>query len=177
MKIIRQEQALDVYGVSARAFSVVANDQGRIIKQKIGASRLCPDGRLDVELRFDDECRNGHETFTITAGLYINGRLDACGRLHREIIDAYPELAPLVKWHLCSTDGPIHCAANTLYYIKEGHLNYARAAAIWPDATEEQLKAATRETLEARLPALMAEFKAAMLGAGFVWSEAERPPC
>lgn len=169
MKIIKQESALNVYGVNARAFNVVANDQGRIINQKIGASRDHPEGRLSVEMRFDDECKNGHERFSITASLTDKGHWIAGGCLHDEIAETFPELAPLIKWHLCSTDGPLHYIANTLYHVEQGRLDYARSSAIWPEATDEQLKAATRETLEARLPALMSEFKAAMLDAGFIW--------
>lgn len=77
-------------------------------------------GRIYVELRFDDECGNAHQTFAITASVYTNEsrrRLDvqACGRLHDEIAAVFPELAHLIKWHCVSTDGPMHYVANATY--------------------------------------------------------------
>jgi len=48
----------------------------------------------------------------------------------------------------------------------------ARSCAIWPDATDEQLSqepAELRALLAARLPALMAEFRAAVESLGFVY--------
>lgn len=57
---------------------------------------------------------------------------------------------------------------------KERQLDAARAAAVWPDATDEELcmpKEELEKALLARLPALMVEFKAAMIGIGFDWPE------
>jgi hypothetical protein len=48
-----------------------------------------------------------------------------CGRrhgaqcLHDEIAKAFPELAKYIKWHLCSTDGPMHYVANTVFHADE----------------------------------------------------------
>lgn len=61
--------------------------------------------------RYDDECGNGHNTFAITAS--IPGQAGGC--LHTEIAEVFPELAPLIKWHLCSSDGPMHYLANTVF--------------------------------------------------------------
>jgi hypothetical protein len=214
---------------------------------------------LRVEMRFDDDCRNGHNSFAITAEVRIPGRRDveACGCLHEEIAKVFPELAPLIKWHLVSADGPMHYIANTVYlagdrdcrglrkgetrqlrngrtgeacwelravndgaaiisstptgqgYKHDSHLplyalvtstdgerppvaptlewvptlivgegkarelDAARRVANWPEATDAQLcaePAELRAALEARLPALLAEFRAAMVSAGFLWS-------
>jgi hypothetical protein len=47
---------------------------------------------------------------------------------------------------------------------------YVRNAAIWPEATDEQLMADDlKEQLEARLPALLAEFQAAVESLGFTF--------
>jgi hypothetical protein len=82
-----------------------------------------------VELRFDDECRNGHESFAITATIdeQINGRFRDYmgGCCHDEIVAHFPELAHLIKWHLTSTDGPMHYLANTLYHADEHGPNKA----------------------------------------------------
>lgn len=73
-----------------------------------------PDEWLTVTVRYDDQCGNGHNTFSITAT--GQGR---CGCLHDEIAEKLPELAHLIKWHLCSSDGPMHYIANTLYHVSD----------------------------------------------------------
>jgi len=289
MPTLRNEQAITCMGVQARAFAVHAADSGRILNQTIKARRELPEAgsALVVKLRFDDDCRNGHESFSITADEYTRGRLDSCGCLHERIAEVFPEFAPLIKWHLCSTDGPMHYIANTLYaagdrdpwgrrdgepasfahcvtfgdnpirhvlkksfakYLEEfgppckfdfeviavphtrdfktfgnkytfggyackwhecpfnserealdflealqrcapafgtvptsystgkrRELDMARNAAIWPEASDETLSQhpdKLRQMLEIRLPGLLAEFRAAMDGAGFLWPTA-----
>ena len=55
---------------------------------------------------------------------------------------------------------------------KERNLDAARRSAVWLDATDDELMADDlKEKLAARLPALMAAFKADMLSVGFVWPE------
>ncbi len=135
-----------------------------------------------VKIRHDDECRNGHNTFAITADIYKHGRRTdraflAGGCLHDEIAEHFPEFKSLLKWHLCSTDGPLHYVANSVYHAQEiepgtrfytngkkADLAAARSSAIWPDA---ELDDFTKEKLLASLPALMVEFRAAVEGLGF----------
>jgi len=71
-----------------------------------------------AHVRYDDECRNGHNTFSITGSVRVPGKKDivAGGCIHEEIARAFPELRPLIKWHLCSSDGPLHYIANTMYH-------------------------------------------------------------
>lgn len=66
---------------------------------------------LTVRIRFDDCCNNGHATFSITA----DSTDGSGGCLHDQITQVFPELAPLIKWHLCSSAGPMHYVANTAY--------------------------------------------------------------
>ena len=57
---------------------------------------------------------------------------------------------------------------------KERDLDAARRAAVWPDATDEELcqeRPQLEAALKARLPALLAEFKQAMLEIGFIYPE------
>lgn len=75
--------------------------------------------QLAIKTRYDDECGNGHNSFAITADLYENKKEIAGGCLHDEIKKHAPELAHLIKWHLCSSDGPIHYIANALYYAND----------------------------------------------------------
>ena len=111
--IIRPESAVIVLGVPARAFNVVA-DEVRLLNQTIKASRKISNHEtLTVEMRFDDQCKNGHSSFSIT-GTIRDDRVRhddgfvAGGCIHEEIEKAFPEFAPLIKWHLTSTDGPMH---------------------------------------------------------------------
>jgi hypothetical protein len=143
---------------------------------------------LVASVRFDDECENGHNTFSITADLYeetrgavglglwyvFNSRgkkryLTAGGCQHDLVTEHFPELAPLIKWHLTSTDGPLHYVANTVYHAEQGELDYARESAVAPDATLAELS--DESWLLARLPALMVEFRAAVESLGFVYEE------
>ena len=143
---------------------------------------------LVTNVRFDDECKNGHNTFAITADLYDgthrNGEeyvfnsmgkkryLTACGCQRDLVTKHFPELAPLIKWHLTSTDGPLHYVANTVYHAEQGKLDYARESAVAPDATLAELS--DESWLLARLPALMVEFRAAVESLGFVYEEVSR---
>lgn len=230
MTTIREERAGSMLGVEGRFFSVIAWPNGKLANQQFKATRYYDDGgrryRITAEVRFDDECKNGHETFAITAdireeeGGYWREYMGGC--CHKEIAKRFPEFAPLIKWHLCSTDGPMHYPANALYHADEhgpdsawiyytdadplgfskgerllcyarrdkakeaegkpgyrvqwdektaktANLDHARSCAVWADATIEQVR--DKAQLMARLPALLADFKAAMLDAGFVWPE------
>lgn len=84
---------------------------------------------IRAELRFDDCCGNGHNSFAITADVFVPGRhdIEAGGCLHDEIAEAFPELAPLIRWHLCSDDGPVHYEANTIYLAGDRDYNGKRA--------------------------------------------------
>ena len=77
--------------------------------------------KLTCVLRYDDECGNGHNTFSITGEQYRkagNGRWckDSFGCLHEDIAKHFPEYAHLIKWHLTSSDGPMYYLANTIYH-------------------------------------------------------------
>lgn len=75
---------------------------------------------MHAELRFDDNCYNGHNDFAITGyGWYDHYKTkdwDFGGCCHEMIAAVFPELAPLIKWHLTGTRGPMHYLGNTLYH-------------------------------------------------------------
>jgi|GEM_PF-1193633 len=126
MSNLREECEVVVHGVPARAYPVIQSQAGhlRILNQTIKATREYTEGeeqfRMAVELRFDDQCKNGHESFSITADIrraergawreYSNG---CC---HDEIAKVFPEWAHLIAWHLTSADGPMRYIANTVYH-------------------------------------------------------------
>jgi hypothetical protein len=138
-----------------------------------GPRKIGDNETIKAFVRYDDELGNGHNTFAVTA--QIRGRnpqtgryeIQAGGCLHDEATRVFPELAPFVKWHLVSSDGPLHYIANTTYLAEEGDLKAARSKAVWPDATADQLK--NPEILNARLPALMSEFKKDIESLGFTY--------
>ena len=76
--------------------------------------------KLTMTIRYDDRCGNGHNTFSITGELRINGRWNCSGRLHDLILqERFPGYRHLIKWHLVSSDGPMHYVANTLYHASD----------------------------------------------------------
>lgn len=209
--------------------------------KKFRSDYIGDDGRpetLIASVCYDDKDHRGHKGLSLTAKLFTKDRrwseptvihksgetlwCNGGGCLHNEIAKRFPQLAPLIKWHLCSTDGPIHYVPNTVYHAgdkdcwglrkgekrqilfggdpgqpcweyviidkdgnehpvynlpqlphtegKERNLDAARTTAIWPDATDEDLTApGLEERLEARLPRLMKEFKAAVESLGFTY--------
>ena len=85
------------------------------------------DGRRKVliaTVQHDDRCGNGHNTFSITgevwrankAGEPIGNDCEMCGCIHDVISEHIPELRKYIKWHLVSTDGPLHYLANAEYW-------------------------------------------------------------
>lgn len=160
-----------------------------------------------AKVRHDDRCGNGHNSFAITADVYSSetrSRRDGYfrgvggwimgGCCHEVVAKHVPELAPLIKWHLCDTEnGPMHYMANALYHA--GHCKrWARSegesenyTADWKDfASHVVLGAvasdpATTETLEkmspdelkawlvARQPALMDAFRRDVEALGLVF--------
>jgi len=77
--------------------------------------------RIIANVRYDDECGNGRNTFSITADISRKGRNGQWyewggGCCHEEVAKRFPELAPLIKWHLCSSDGPMHYLANSTFF-------------------------------------------------------------
>ncbi len=77
-----------------------------------------PGAEITAQVRYDDECGNGHNTFAITAEVYVPGaaKIMSCGCLHEEVAQYFPQLAPFIKWHLVSSDGPMHYPANVTYH-------------------------------------------------------------
>lgn len=85
---------------------------------------------MHAEIRFDDCCHNGHNSFAITGhGWYDHFKArdwDFGGCCHDMIVKVFPELEPLIQWHLMDTDGPLHYVANTLYHASNLHNGRAK---------------------------------------------------
>lgn len=87
-------------------------------------------GQIVARVRYDDKWGNGHNTLSITADITTNrsrraNDIEAGGCLHDEIAQYFPDLAPLIKWHLVSTDGPMYYVANTVYHALQHGPNRA----------------------------------------------------
>ena len=86
------------------------------------------DGReyvLIAKVRYDEEWGNGYNTFAITGEIWranngqpIGRDCESCGCIHEDIAKRLPELAPYIKWHLTSSDGPMHYIDNTVYHAQ-----------------------------------------------------------
>lgn len=80
---------------------------------------------ISVQIRFDDECGNGKNSFSITGEIrnpkaHYRNRVESCGCIHDDIKKHFPELAKYIPFHLMSADeGPMHYLANTLYFISD----------------------------------------------------------
>ena len=86
------------------------------------------DYKITAKVRYDDDCRNGHNSFSITGDIMCKnsrGRWedDSCGCIHDDIAKRFPELKHLIKWHLTSSDGPLHYVANTVYHASNRDCN------------------------------------------------------
>lgn len=119
--------------------------------------------------------------FGITAEIWDVKRkrdCESCGCLHEDIAKHFPELQKYIKWHLTSTQSPMHYIANSLYWAgfygyRDGKLNsppnieYLKDTCIYgalesdqefnldnPLMTKEQLT----DWLNSRLDALMVKF-------------------
>ncbi len=95
----------------------------RTKSQILTRERIKGTERLSVKIRHDDECGNGHNTFAITATWSILARRGwkavSFGMQHETVAEFFPELVPYLKWHLCSTDGPLHYIANSMYHASD----------------------------------------------------------
>lgn len=86
-----------------------------------------------ISIRLNDECRNGHEDFSITAVFWKPGRARTSdnwsmgGCCHDEILALRPDLKIFVDLHLADVDGmPMYTAANGYCHLKEGDVSMER---------------------------------------------------
>lgn len=101
------------------------------------AKRIKGDKLAKIKIRLNDECKNGHQDFAITADIYeANGknrdgetvwRNIGGGCMHDEILEIAPEFAPFVALHLCDYLGrPMYAVENGFYHLRKGLGNTKR---------------------------------------------------
>ena len=100
--------------------SVLTKSQKQII------TRMRPRKKYRAEVRYDDECGNGHNTFAILVEWWEQAKNNrwvwcgsGCGDSAENFDRVFPELVPLAKWHLMSSDGPMYYIANTVYHASD----------------------------------------------------------
>jgi hypothetical protein len=87
--------------------------------------------RWTIKIRLNDECKNGHQDFSITGTCWEKGKPKtdkymiqggACGD---EIAELFPEYEIFNRLHLCDYMGiPMHCSANGFYFLRKGFDRY-----------------------------------------------------
>jgi hypothetical protein len=80
-----------------------------------------------ITIELNDECKNGHQDFSITGECYLPNRkkternLIHCGACGDEIAVLFPEYEIFNSLHLCDYKGiPMHCISNGFYFLKNG---------------------------------------------------------
>lgn len=78
--------------------------------------------KMIVTIRLDDDCKNGHNDFSITGNVYKDGKFISGGCIHDEILKVLPELKIFVDLHLSDAKGvPMYAIEKSYYYLsKEG---------------------------------------------------------
>ncbi len=75
-----------------------------------------------IKIWLNDECRNGHEDFSLTADIYekrgTHWKDVGGGCCHDHILALRSDLKPFAMLHLCTWEGvPMHTAANAFYWF------------------------------------------------------------
>lgn len=80
-----------------------------------------------INIRLNDECKNGHQDFAITGSIYPNNKpktdsnMISCGAIGDEISKFFPEFKIFNNLHRCDYLGiPMYCASNGFFQLKNG---------------------------------------------------------
>ena len=85
------------------------------------------DIEITVKIRLNDQCKNGHQDFSITGDIYKAGkpRTDSNhisgGCIHGKIAKYFPEFKQFISLHLCDWNGiPMYAVENGFYHLETG---------------------------------------------------------
>lgn len=90
----------------------------RVLRRKTWTREFADGRKLVAEGTYRVNHPQLADGFSIT-GTVCNkwGGMESCGCIHDMILENFPDLAPLVKAHLCAPDGtPMHARANGWYF-------------------------------------------------------------
>jgi hypothetical protein len=97
---------------------------------KYSTSKVVNGKNVIVKIRLDDEFKNGHQDFSVTADVYEAGKpktdkyMIGWGWMHDDVLEAFPEFKIFVDLHLCDYLGnPMYATANGFYHLKNGFNN------------------------------------------------------
>lgn len=83
-----------------------------------------------IKIRLNDECKNGHQDFSVTATIWEIGKtrsdrnMISGGCCHDEILKLRPDLKIFIDLHLCDFNGaPMYTVANGYYHLTIGFNN------------------------------------------------------
>ena len=80
---------------------------------------------INIEIRYDDQCGNNHNSFHITGATYTSRTSQddkycySMGCIHEEISEYFPEYKHLIKWHGMNSEGPSYYIPNTLFHARD----------------------------------------------------------
>lgn len=110
------------------------------------ATKKMANARIDMEARFSDPCKNGHNDFAFTADVWERNpqtkrfRWVCGGCCHEEIAKYFPEVAKFLSLHLNDGKGrPMYYVENSLYWLKEDTKKAAHYMNV-DEATAEAIK-------------------------------------
>lgn len=93
-------------------------------------SKIVGGENISVNISLNDECKNGHQDFSITGDIYEAGKpkIDRYfltgGCIHDDILKHFPKFKIFIDLHLCDWNGiPMHAVSNGFYFLRQGFNN------------------------------------------------------
>lgn len=105
-----------------------------------------------INIRLDDQCRNGHQDFSITGESWQAGKpmierySMGSGAIGDTIAKHFPEFKIFNDLHLCDWKGThMHCLANGLFHMKQGKHDWAKSTLRCTESEYQALQTAEDE--------------------------------
>lgn len=110
--------------------STKQNEVKRSNDLRYSATKIAGNKKIVVNIRLNDECKNGHQDFAITADIYEkkgNGQYywSCVGCCHDEILKYFPKFKIFVDLHLSDYNGaPMYAVGNGFYHLQNRDKQY-----------------------------------------------------